>query len=1020
LIEGPIVRVSARGLDLLGRLAPELTGGEIFQAVGHDVDDAVRFELATAAIEVLRQAGEATPTVVVLEDLHAADDPSLRLLAMITPHLDDLRVAVLATYRPQELTADARGVLGRLVSVAERLDLSGLSDDEIGIVIATVAGAPVHPTVAEAIVRLAGGNPLFAREVTRLLRAEGRLGIPLAPDEHITVPTEIADVVRRRVSPLPEAVAETVHTAAVMGSDFDVATVSHVIGVEATAILGHLEVAAGEGLVDEIPGSVGRFRFHHVLQRNAIYDELPGPVRIELHRRVADALEAMHAADVGPYLSQLSHHLFACALVVDADRVADVARRAGDRALRLLAFEEAALQFQRALDVLESSGDPRLELRCDLLLALADARRRGGDVEARATSRTAADLARSLGDAARLAQAALGMQAGIGMIGTLPVTDRELVQHLEEALAELPDEDTALRAHALSVLAEEVYWSSELERADCLSRDALDMARRLGNETVLGRALIARAYAIWSPDSPEERVRLTTETLHIAERVRNPELAFMARALAVGAHFELGDLAAVDREMKAVEALYEELRQPLVRWAIRRWQASRALLEAKLDDAERLIGEAAEIAQEVQEPEAVLQYFGTQMWQVLHDRLTLADLEPVIRERAEAQPHVVSWRAALAFILAWGGKAEEALHHVEYVLSSGVPRDMTWHTTIGLMCRTAAALGHSEHCARLHDLTAPYADRCVVIGDGTLYGGAVAHWSGICAWKAGRTDAAEQMIRQGEAVNARMGARAFLAHSRRDHALLLAERGTADDLARAGDLLAQALATYRECTLRGFAELTARELDTISESLDHTNASTPGNTQQASLHRDGDRWVVGLGGRSASLPDLKGLSYLARLVAQPGIETHVLELASTRTGKASTSHEDGLAVGSGDAGSVLDQAAKTAYRRRLEELAEDLAEAEQFHDPERVARAQSEIDAITEQLAAAVGLGGRDRRAASDAERARMAVTKAIRTAVDRIGEHVPELAGHLRASVHTGTYCRYQPDPATQVVWKP
>jgi len=119
-----------------------------------------------------------------------------------------------------------------------------------------------------------------------------------------------------------------------------------------------------------------------------------------------------------------------------------------------------------------------------------------------------------------------------------------------------------------------------------------------------------------------------------------------------------------------------------------------------------------------------------------------------------------------------------------------------------------------------------------------------------------------------------------------------------------------------------------------------------------------------------------------------------------------------------DAGPVLDERAKAQYRQRLQELADDIEEAEAWGDPERAARARRETDLLTEELVRAVGLGGRDRRAASDAERARASVTKALRTAIRRIAEHDPELGRHLTVSVRTGAFCAYCPDPASSISW--
>jgi predicted ATPase/class 3 adenylate cyclase len=176
------------------------------------------------------------------------------------------------------------------------------------------------------------------------------------------------------------------------------------------------------------------------------------------------------------------------------------------------------------------------------------------------------------------------------------------------------------------------------------------------------------------------------------------------------------------------------------------------------------------------------------------------------------------------------------------------------------------------------------------------------------------------------------------------------------------------------------------------------------------LRRAGKVWVVAYRAGRFELPDMKGLGYLARLLAQPGCELHVLDLAHPSPGRTE--------VDRGDAGPVLDERAKREYRRRVRELQDEIDEAQAWHDPERAARAEVELEALTRHLAAAVGLGGRDRPAASAAERARVSVRKAIANAIDRIADHDGDLGLLLSTTVKTGTYCSYTPDPRLPVAW--
>ena len=189
------------------------------------------------------------------------------------------------------------------------------------------------------------------------------------------------------------------------------------------------------------------------------------------------------------------------------------------------------------------------------------------------------------------------------------------------------------------------------------------------------------------------------------------------------------------------------------------------------------------------------------------------------------------------------------------------------------------------------------------------------------------------------------------------------------------------------------------------------------------FRREGDYWSVVFEGRTVRVRDLKGMRYLARLLAHPGQEFHVLDLTAAETGTVAQV-DSGQAVGLsrtplGDAGEILDVQAKDAYRRRLAEIEDDIEQARALGDPERAAQADAERDFLVRELSRAVGLGGRDRRAASASERARAGVTRAVRHAVARIGEHHPQLHEHLNRAIRTGTYCAYLPDPRARAGWR-
>jgi tetratricopeptide (TPR) repeat protein len=199
------------------------------------------------------------------------------------------------------------------------------------------------------------------------------------------------------------------------------------------------------------------------------------------------------------------------------------------------------------------------------------------------------------------------------------------------------------------------------------------------------------------------------------------------------------------------------------------------------------------------------------------------------------------------------------------------------------------------------------------------------------------------------------------------------------------------------------------ELQAARKSLERIEVAVGATAETNVFRREGDYWSVEFEGRTVRVRDLKGIRYLAQLLAHPGREVHVLDLVAGETGQP---------IALGDSGVMLDERAKTAYRRRLAEIQEDIEQARALEDTVREAQADAERDFLVRELARAVGLGGRDRRATSASERARSGVTRAIRQGIARIGDHHPELGEHLNRAVRTGTYCAYVPDPGAPAAW--
>ncbi|MBA2624395.1 MAG: transcriptional regulator [Acidimicrobiia bacterium] len=211
--------------------------------------------------------------------------------------------------------------------------------------------------------------------------------------------------------------------------------------------------------------------------------------------------------------------------------------------------------------------------------------------------------------------------------------------------------------------------------------------------------------------------------------------------------------------------------------------------------------------------------------------------------------------------------------------------------------------------------------------------------------------------------------------------------------------------------------------DAASPHLEHRDQDQQPVSSANIFRREGDYWSVIFEGHTIRVRNIVGMRYLARLLAEPVREHHVLDLVAAETGTSDPQVGGGHATGPsrsafGDAGEILDPLAKEAYRRRLAEIDEDIEQAHALGDAERAAQADVERDFLVRELASALGLGGRDRRAASASERARAGVTRAVRQAMARIGEHHPDLGEHLSRTIRTGTYCTYNPDPRAPAKW--
>jgi tetratricopeptide (TPR) repeat protein len=1016
----------AQMLPELRVLLPDLPSLTDFES------EAARFQLFDSTATFLRNAARAQALLIVLDDLHAADTPSILFLRFLASQLGDVPILLVGTYRDIELTPDhplttaiaemAREPVTRVVL------LKGLPAEAVREFIGSAVDVPPHEQLVAAVWRATSGNPLFIGEAIRLLSAEGRLDdVADLASLRVAVPAGVRAVIARRIGHLTDSTAGALALGAVLGPEFSLEILRKIGDFSGEVASNVVDEAVDAGLLLPVVGPLGRYRFSHDLVRETLYDEQSPGRRARLHRRIATTLEDTYGLAVSSHLAELAFHYVQAARPIDqdsgdldAERVAakaiEYARRAGDEAARSLAYEEAARLYGMAIAVFEL-GAADDETRMEVLLSLGDVHARAGSLDrARAAFLEAADIASRTGAGRQLARAALGY--GDRHIYTRAGHDSRQIPLMQDALVLLGGSDERLRVRLLGRLA--CLWRSSPERRNdsaTLSGQALQKARELGDPATLGYALAARFGATWWPENPEERRSITQELLRLAEAMGDGERIVDAHVLRFMNCIELGQIAEARAELSTLGHLSEKLRQPAQLWLTAVYRAEVALLEGDFSLAEVLIPE--EMAWEHRVASARDDVSSARMHRFLLRRAQgrIAEEEETVRLAAVEFPWYPCHRAALACLLLDLGRVSEARAVFDELARNefaALYRDNEWLLGMSLASEAAARLGDSSSAATLYEQLLPFAGRHAV-GQPEGSVGGVDRYLGLLASCRGDLEGAIDHLAAAIEVNSGMGARPWTAHSQHDLAEVLRRRDAPGDLVRAAELDRAAKGTALELGMV-LADQISDELETTALSA----AATP--VAAATFMREGEYWSIEFGGRAVRVRGSKGMHYLARLLGTPGQEIHALDLVRPEgpgSGLKPGTDDDLRGNSFGGAGPILDAEAKASYRERLGEIRDELAEAEAWNDIERVVRLQADEQALTHELAGAVGIGGRDRPAVSVAERARVSVTRAIRTALARIGEQNRPLGEHLDATIRTGTFCSYVPDPRAPITWR-
>ncbi|MGO9451718.1 MAG: ATP-binding protein [Candidatus Binataceae bacterium] len=1008
----------------------------------HDQNEleAVRFQLFDSIATRLLRLSQQHPLVIIFDDLHAADEASLLLLRFVAKQAGHARMFVVATYRDFEvrLAPEGEPIFADLARMAESLPLGGMTGEEVGEFIQLFCGHLPARAMSDRLRRTTNGNPFFVREIVRLMFAEGdEAALEGGTSESFKIPDGVRVTIQRRFGFLPTSSLPILNAAAVIGRRFHAADLERITGVDFDTVISTLEKMIIAGVMVKENVALGAFQFSHPLFAESLYQSLGPTERMTLHLKIAETIEQY---DAKPDAAELAWHYSRSLPLGRAENAVKFSRVAAERAQNALAYQDAAVFYATALTALAAIPGETRESRCELLLGLGESQYLAGQFERfRATFEEALEISRALGNPRLFAKAVLGFNSLPFEAGT---GGESVVRLHEEALQMLGESETSLRVKLLGELAEclgRLGWSGDRQSSE-LTMQAVELARRFKAPETLAEALFGRYFSLRGPDDMAQRLALSEELTKIVDTNRLVGWSFRTLYYRGADLLEAGD----ERAWRELEALQRDgAARTAHHGIVEATEAMRALMEQPLERAEHAVQRAFDIGRE-RPTSLARQIFNIQLFALRREQGRSHELEQSLRRATTRSPEQPLSRCALALAYAENGRRAEAIEQFDQVAASGFAqghRDFQWLVSMSWLAEVCACVSDAVRARQIYEVLKEYADRVAVVG-ALLCLGSVSRYLGLLAMTGASLADAQRHFEAGLQANKRLGATIWVAHCHYDCALLQINHG---DHQQARVLLEECLRAARvleNVRLMEAAETLVKQLSRRTEPQDSSGVQSPGPDRTEAVgdtaqngdvvgifRREGDFWTIVYRKKTTRLKDAKGLHYIAYLLGRPNEQIRAPDLAARIagageevTGSASAqdlARTEGFAGDLGHAGEMLDAQAKADYKRRLQELEDELEEAREFGNEERVAKAEDEKEAVAHELRRAMGLGGRDRRAASSAERARSAVTRAIRLALERIADQDRDLGRLLSTTIKTGTACSYVPDDRFPVSWR-
>jgi hypothetical protein len=954
--------------------------------------DAARFALFDQVLQILVEAGSSAPLVVVLEDLHAADVASLKLLRFVIDHAVSERICVIGTFRDDEATqrVEIAHLLASIGGRGSHIRLSGLKAGDVAELVQAASGIPIDEAFARKLHSKTDGNPFFALQLAAVLsrRPPHATSMPL--------PEEIRALVRSRIALLPEPTRDVLAVAAIIGRRFETSVLSLLTDF-AGDVGSVLEPAAQIGLIE---GDGHAFTFVHALVFEAIVEEQAPDRRRRLHRDVAEAL-ARTVEMTGARVMELAHHYLNAVPDVDPSTVVVWVRRAALQAERAFAFEEAAALYERLLDVV-----PDERSKCEILLGHARTSKYAFGSSAIPIYEQAAALASRLGERELLGEATLGV---VGDPESFTVYERETAL-LRDAIAQV-DAESATRAMLLGRLSTSLVLP-EAEKRE-LATEALDLARKVGDLDVISYVLRAKQAMLLAPQDGHERLELANELLVLGESTGRDDLTAVGRMWRCMALFQLDDFLAGEAELDTAEATAQRIRDPMLQTIALLGRAMLALRKGDLDDAETRVRAAHQLLARAGLPWRDFPLLMILLPIAVEREEDLEEVTSLVDSLIPHNPGNVLLQAVRALVRLYRGDDSPARQLLEGLTAKQlqvVTPDMRSAAAL-FVARLAWLLRDRRSAEVCYGFLRQNSGFTAFLGGTAAYLGQFDLFLGHLATVVGDHGRTEKHLLEALRRDRRIGALLGEVHDRIALAELYLELDRHHDADR---VVADALKTATSLQLNR----SVHELERLRERLASAPIAANGPIGTARFTREGEFWTLAFGEEEARLRHSKGMVYLATLLAHPGRELHAIEIAGAYQ-RDLPGDDRRIALSAEQGIELIDDEAKAAYRERVEHLRAEIDEATALADIERSARAKAELQALEDHLSSAIGLRGRARKASTPAERARLSVGRAVKTSIRRIKTCCPSLGDHLEATVRTGYYCSYRPDPRAPLEWR-